>query len=518
MPAAVANGSTVELQCGRTYQGTLDLKGKSNVTVKTAGDCGKAILSPGQAISGWTRHQGNIFSAPVAFAPAQVHVDGQPVALAHWPSRAQTWAKASGSSASSLSYAMPNGDLAGATLIFRAYDWAIEARKVTGYSGGVMTLAASDNPNYGGFGLAGTPNFYVEGKLWMLDEPGEWAYSDGRIYLWTADGQSPEGRAWASPDKHGIDAAASKSISIDGVSIYGAANGINAPDALNLSVTNTDIVNSSQNGILNSGGTALLVDGSSIRQSRHDAISVRWGGGGETVRNSRIDASGVTGMPVNARAAINLTLSQGSTVSNNSVTNSGYIGIRAYRNATVSGNTVDGACSVLTDCGGIYTSAPDKQPLGTRIEQNTIKNVGWPHQLAWGVFLDESANGVTVAGNTITGSANGVFIHNGFNNSLTGNKLSKNRQSHIQMWESSSTSSVRNNAVSGNEFSSTNGEETYRLGTEAAGKPVAQFGTYGNNAYTSSSSIFANFNGEALDFAQWKARTGQDGNSTFSRP
>ncbi|MGE5651521.1 MAG: right-handed parallel beta-helix repeat-containing protein, partial [Bacillota bacterium] len=341
LPANIANGSVVSLQCGRTYSGTLDLAGKSNVTVRTEGDCGKAVITPGQAIDGWSLYQGNIYSAPIAFDAAQVLVDGQPLARAHWPSRSQTWARAGSSSGASLAYPMPNGDLAGATLLFRPNDWAIEARTITGYSAGSMSLASTGKVSFDGYALSGQPDFYVEGKLWMLDEPGEWAVSGGRLYVWTADGKSPQGRVVASPDRDGINARNAQGITVDGVSIYAAANGINALDAKNLRVTATDIANSSENGILNSGGSGLYVDGASIRNSRHDAIAVKWGGGGDTVRNSTIDASGVIGMPTNAHAAVNLTVGVGSTVSNNTVTNSGYIGIRAFRNASVTQNTVD---------------------------------------------------------------------------------------------------------------------------------------------------------------------------------
>jgi parallel beta-helix repeat protein len=517
-PTNIANGSLVELQCGRHYQGTLDLKGKSNVTVKTIGSCGKAVLTPGQAINGWTKYQGNVYSALIPFDAEQVLISGQPIATAHWPNRSQTWVTATGSTATSLTYGMPNADLVGATLIFRPFDWSIEARKITGYSGNVMSLATTGNPNYDGYALSGAAKFYVEGKLWMLDEPGEWVVSGGRLYVWAPDGQSPEGRTWASPDKHGIEASNSKGVTLDGVSVYGAANGINAPGAVNLKVTNVDIANSSSNGIMNSGGSGLWVDSATVRNSRHDGIVVKWGGGGETIKNSRIDASGVIGMPVNAHAGISLTLSEGSNIINNTVSNSGYIGIRFFRNATVTQNTVDGACFVLTDCGGLYTSARDKLPLNVRIEANSIKNVGASQRLAWAVFLDDSANGTTVANNSIAGNGNGMMITNGFNNSITGNSFAKSRQAHIQMAESGTVSSVRNNAVSGNTFTSQDGEETYRVSSDLGTSSVAQFGTYNSNAYISSSAVFANFNGAQLNFAQWKAQTGQDGSSTIRTP
>lgn len=518
MPANVANGAVVSLQCGRTYQGTLNLSGKSNVTVNTAGTCGKAVLTPGQAITGWTSYQGNVYSAPIAFDAAQVMVDGQPLSTAHWPGRAQTWATAASSSTTTLSYAMPNADLVGARVVFKAFDWAIETRQITAYANGAMTLADTGNPSFGGYGLSGAASFYVEGKLWMLDEPGEWAVSGGRLYVWTPDGKSPEGRVWASPDSHAIEASNSSGVTIDGVRLFGASNGINANGAANLKVTSTEIANSSENGIVNTGGSGLVVDASSIRNTRHDAIIVKWGGGNESITNSTIDSSGTLGMPTNARAAINLTLGSGATISGNHVTNSGYIGIRFFRNAAVLNNTVDAACQVLTDCGGMYVAAPDKLPLNTRIAGNTITNVSSTQRLSWGLQMDDHANAVTVSNNTFNGNANGMMIFDGFGNTISGNSFGTSQQAHIQMAEDGTTPSVRNNTVTGNNFVTRNAEETYRISSDIGTASVAQFGTYDNNTYATSSSIFANFNGTAVNFAQWKTNTGQDGSSVVKAP
>jgi parallel beta-helix repeat protein len=518
MPTAVASGSVLALECGRTYQGTLDLQGKSDVTVKTTGACGDAILTPGQAVTGWTHHQGNVFSAPIAFDVAQVVIDGQPLEAAHWPNRPQTWVKATSSNTGSLSYAMPNTDLVGATLIFRPHAWAVEARRITAYSGSTMSVTSTGNINFDGYALGGTVDFYVEGKLWMLDAPGEWAVSGGRLYVWAPDGKTPDGRAWASPDKDAINARNSRSITLEGVSLYAAANGVNAQDAHNLRVTNVRIANSSGNGILNSGGAGLHVEKATIRNTRHDAIAVKWGGGGETIRDTHIDASGTIGMPTNVHAAINLTSGTGSMVQNNTVTNAGYIGIRVFRDALASGNTVDGACLVLSDCGGIYTDAPDKASLNTRIENNTIRNVAPAQRLAWGVFLGEYANGVTVSGNAISNSGNGIEILNGFGNRITGNEFSNNTQAHIQMVEFGTSPVVADNVISGNRFTSTGKQEMYRHSSELGTAAVKRFGSYADNTYLSSSSIFANYNGEALSFSEWKTRTGEDGTSTLSAP
>jgi parallel beta-helix repeat protein len=241
---------------------------------------------------------------------------------------------------------------------------------------------------------------------------------------------------------------------------------------------------------------------------------VHWGGGGERITNSSIDGAGTLGMPANARAAINLTVADGSNISNNRVANAGYIGIRVFRNATVAGNTVSGACFVLTDCGGLFTSARDRLALNTRMTGNRIDKVGRGQRLAWAIYLGDYANAVTIDGNTIADSGNGMQIYNGYGNTITGNTFSGSGQSHVQMVEAGAAAVVRNNAFSGNTFNARAGEENYRISSDLGSGSVAQFGTYSANNYLGSPPVFANFNGDALSFAQWKARTGQDAGST----
>ncbi|WP_176442376.1 right-handed parallel beta-helix repeat-containing protein [Noviherbaspirillum humi] len=515
LPASVADYATVSLECGRVYQGTLSLAGKKGVTVATAGGCGMATLTPGQSITGWRQESGSLYSAPVAFEPAQLILDGEPMELAHWPNRASGWAKASGSASSSISAQLPNGDMAGASVVYRPYEWTIESRKVTAYSNGTMTIGTSPSSSYDGYNPSGQVSFYVEGKLWMLDSANEWAYQNGRVYLWTADGASPEGRAFAAPEKSGIEAGNSQGVTVSGVRIYGAANGINASGATGLKVINSEILNSGDNGIVNLGGSALTVDGTLIAKTRHDAISVKWGGGGDLIQNSRFDRSGSIGMPTNARGAVVLTAALNSRVLNNSITQAGYFGIRTFRGSQVSGNTIDGACLVLSDCGGIYLSAPDKQPLNATVQNNAIRNVGHGMKLAWGIFLDDSANKVTVSGNTVTDSAAGLFLHDGFNNTVSGNSFARNEQFHVQMAQSSG-GSLYGNQFSGNSFSMT-AETAYDMGSDT-GAAVNGFATFSKNSYVDGAPVFAQFGwGNAVNWTQWRSQTGQDGDSTYQR-
>jgi parallel beta-helix repeat protein len=512
----VQSGSTLSLQCGRVYSGTLNLVGKQNVTVKTEGTCGKAAISPGKAISGWkrTEHGPNpIYSAPVDFEPVQLALGGKALELAHFPNRPQVWAKGKSDNPFQIRHAMPDRDLVGALLVYRANEWLIEKRRVADYVEGHMTLAPKTGDN---FDPPAKVDFYVEGKLWMLDAPGEWAFRDGRLYVWPPDGRSPEGRAWASPKAAGIDASNSRDITIDGVKVFLATNGIDGSDSFNLHILNTEVRNSLEDGIF-AGGTGLVIDKTTVTDSGQNGIYGYYGITRSAITNSSISGSGMLGMPKRSKGGIVFEEASGQRIANNTITNSSYIGIRVHRNAIVSDNLIDGACLILTDCGGIYTFARDKLPLNVRIEGNTIKNLA--QRQAYAIYLDDHANGVIVTRNTISNNPGGMEIHNGFNNIITQNVFSASTYEHILFNETGEIPSIRHNQISHNLFISTKGEPVYRLWSVFEGKMVERFGYYNDNTYSSRHADFAEVAGTGmLDYSKWKSRMKQDARSILKAP
>jgi len=468
MPTNIASGATVNLQCGTTYQGTLELNGKTNVTVNTAGTCGKASISPGRAITGWVKGTGNIYSAPISFAPVQVAVGGTYVSAAHWPN--QPWATSTSG--------MPSTDLTGATLVFLSNQSVIQTQVLT--SNSVSTAKP----------------FYVEGKLWMLDSPGEWAVQNGRLYVWAADGQSPEGKVWASANANGVNADNSSGITIDGVKIFSATDGVSANGSINLKVLNTDINNSYRDGIWASGSKGLQVNASNVSNTRRNGIDgwysvngavIMFGDGG----SNRID---------NVR-----------------VTNSSYHGISVLhnRNTNVLNSVVDVACVRLTDCAGIYTGARDQLPLTLLIENNTVTNVKGTEGI--GIYLDDFANGVTLNRNKVSNNTRGIVLHNAFNNVITNNTIASNAITHLGFGQD--TGNIRNNKVTNNTFNSTNNEWNYNTET---GSNLKTFMSADYNTYTSTNvNVFQRYwdgrsAGVTLSYTGWKAWSGLDAHSTMN--
>ena len=489
MPTNVASGATVNLQCGTTYQGTLELNGKSNVTVKTAGTCGKAGISPGRPITGWVKGAGNIYSAPINFAPLQVAVGGAFVSAAHWPD--QPWATSTSG--------MPSTDLTGANYVFLSNQSVIQSQMLTSNS------VSTSKP------------FYVEGKLWMLDSPGEWAVQNGRLYVWAADGQSPEGKVWASANGNGVNADNSSGVTIDGVKIFSATDGVSADSSTNLKVLNTDITNSARDGIWASGSKGLQVTGSNVSNARRNGIDGWYSVNGAIISNSTVSNTGMSGMPSATDAGIMFGDGGTNRIDNVRVTNSGYHGISVLhnRNTNLVNSVVDGACVRLTDCAGIYTGARDQLPLTLLIENNTVTNVKGTEGI--GIYLDDFANGVTVNKNKVSNNTRGMVLHNAFNNVITNNTIASNTITHLGFGQDSGN--IRNNKVTNNTFNSTNGEWNYNTET---GSNLKTFMSADYNTYTSTNvNLFHRYwdgksAGVTQSYTSWKGWSGLDAHSTMN--
>ena len=489
LPTSIANGTTVSLECGKTYQGTLELNGKSNVTVTTAGTCGKATISPGSAITGWTKYSGNIWSAPIAFTPVQVAISGAPMSKAHWPNSG--WATSTSG--------MPSSDLSGANYVY------LDNQSVA------KMQALSTNS------VSTAKPFYVEGKLWMLDTATEWAVQNGRLYVWTADGQSPEGRAWASPSANGINADNSSGITVNNIKIFASNNGISANTATGLKVLNTDIVNSEVDGIWASGSNGLTVDQSSVTNSRRNGIDGWYSIVGAKVTNTTVSNTGTVNMTTPSDGGVFFGDGSDNLIQNVRVTNSAYHGISVLHNRRTNllGSVVDGACVRLTDCAGIYTGARDQLPLTLKIEGNTVTNVKGTEGI--GIYLDDFANGVTVNKNTISNNTRGMTLHNAFNNVITNNVFASNAITHLVFGQDSGN--IRNNQVTNNTFKTTAGEQTYNMET---GANLKTFGTFDYNTYTSNNvNVFQRYwdgksAGVTNGWSGWKSWSAQDKNSTMN--
>jgi len=515
IPTTVRDGDTVLLECSRIYVGELDLSNRRGVTVTTRGDCGSAMITPARPVMGWinSTRDPRLWSARLDVAPAQFEIAGQFLRLAHHPNSPDRWLKGQKLSALQLKANLPDSALAGATLVWRAADWLIQTRVIARYDDQVLQLVPGDDE---GFGLLPETEFYVEGKRWMLDSPGEWIHADGWLHVWPPDGNSPEGRAWMTQRARAINVSGSQDVKIHRLKIFAATLGIDGSDSRNLAISDVDIINSGEEAIL-IGGSGTRLRGIRISGTVQNGIRANDDARDVIIADSQIDGAGLLGMPRRSKGAIVFEAARGHVVQRNRITNTAYIGIRVFRQAIVTDNLINRACLRLGDCGGIYTFARDRQSLDTLIERNKIMYL--QGRMSHAIYLDDFANGVTVRGNQLMHNPSGMQLHNGFDNLITKNIFYDNVHQHILFNETAPFASIRRNRIQGNQFISRKEIPTFRLWSHHGGKNVRNFGEFEHNAYFSTPSHFAEVEGHGLlNYKAWQAVVGEEPHAHFSMP
>jgi parallel beta-helix repeat protein len=500
LPTLVRDGDVISLPCDRTLSGTLQLRGKRDVTVRAAPGCQTATITPAVPITGWTK-EGKIWSAPVSFVPRMVQVDGVFAALAHEPNDSQSWLTGEGKGRDSLQIGNLGHDLRGARIVWRAEDWLILSETIAEFDHGLIRISRPPAEN---FGFPVKSNFYLEGQRWMLNSSGEWFYEQGRLFIWAENDKSPEGRVWAASGLVGIDAQDTENVKIEGITIFLAHRGIDGSNSRNFTVRDTRIINSEEEAILIGGSGARIsrvrVDGTvqhGIR-ANNDATDVR-------ITDSVLNDVGMLGMPKRSKGAIIFEQSPGQVISRNTIARAGYLGIRVFRDAIVDGNQIDRVCLRLTDCGGIYTAARDRLPLRTRIENNRISRLDG--RWSYAIYLDDFANGVVVSKNQSLANPGGIQLHNGFSNVITGNTFKDSTYQHILFNETTAFGSVYGNQILKNNFISLSGVPNFRLWSGRGGDHLSRFAIFEQNYYSLTTGPFAQLEGAGtVAKAEWLRR------------
>ncbi len=480
LPQNIASGASIALECGKEYRGHLNLTGLSNVSITTAGTCGKAVINAAQLVGGWQSQGGNIWSAPVGFAPRQVAMQGKLLELAHTPrTDGNPYLKIKSQSGTSLSLTglQISGDVVGATVRVRNSQYTFFEGPVSAGSGDTITV-----PGIG----SGLTNWgaYLEGKRWMLDEPGEWAYEKGVLYVYATNApQSVE----ATDNVPVIEAKNINGLTLDNIVLKNGVSGLSARYANRITLRNVDIGNASEFGVDALCVNQINVGSTNINNIGRDGLSVGYCGDGLTVSNSTFTNIGTILMPRKSEAAIFGGKTTNMNVSGSTFTNSGYIAIRFFKDSVIDGNIIDGACLVLDDCGAIYTYDRARLGLNSRVSNNRISNV--PGSMlgngsdvsAFGIYLDDNTSGVTVSGNAVTGAHAGMQLHGAFANVVERNTFNSNSFAHIYFDDYGLAGSVRNNAIRYNNFGAGN---TYQYGVQA-GDDTSLWASYVGNVCAS---------------------------------
>ncbi|HPH20736.1 MAG TPA: right-handed parallel beta-helix repeat-containing protein, partial [Haliscomenobacter sp.] len=177
----------------------------------------------------------------------------------------------------------------------------------------------------------------------------------------------------------------------------------------------------------------------------------------------------------------------------NTITNSGYVGIRFTGDSNlVKNNHIDRFCTVLDDGAGIYTWTGGQNTSYTKrsIIGNIIVNgIGAPEATnqpnffaAEGIYLDDNATNVEISGNSVAHcSNNGIYIHNSRNLQILNNTFFNNGVQFTTVHDDQGQA-ISNLTISNNKFFSKKPEQMNAL-LKSSANDFPSIGSFSGNYY-----------------------------------
>ena len=434
----LADGDKVLLDCGARYPPLrLRTRDAGTVRVEPAGSCttGRRPVFDGRRPPGLARRSADATAGGAGGAGrstftqpqpvVQVFAGDQPLPRARHPKSSYLLFGPQAVAAAAMLPADARLDpaaLAGATLVARTQEWLMETRQV-GADGRSLDLPLQ-------YPLRPKAGIFFTGKAWMLGAGPGWAH-DRLAQTLTVQGAGDQVLSVAL-DEPLLQVRGSAGVVVQGIDFFGA--GGHAVD-----VKSDGAVVLRDLTITLTGGNAVAVAGARLAQVEQLRID-RCGGDGvffaevarAEVRNSSVRDAGLLHGAGPALAAINAHRTDAALIERNQVERAGYIGIRVSGDALVQGNRIAETCISLADCAAIYTWRRGRDDhrapvrvlgnlvLGVGVGGDTSVNFGVTDYFA-GVYLDEWTRRGDVQGNVIIDAAQGVYLHNSFDNTVAGN-------------------------------------------------------------------------------------------------
>ena len=447
-------GDSILFNKGDIFYGavTISQSGKSGnpITYGSYGSGNKPKIKGTNVITGWTQHSGNIYKATLTHTINQMFIDGERVAVSRYPN---VGAGENGGQyilidslvddTTITDSALSGVDWTNSTAILLGVPWGYEAKTITSSSGSTITIT---NDVYG---LSTGEPFFIVNNLATLDGANQWAYDEttNTVYLWTPNGDSPSGyTVEVSTEDYGFYGLEKSYVTIENLSIenfekdsiyFAGVNtnniiidgnnllnayecGVHFYDNTNrFTVTNTDVT-ITNNLIEGNNRSSIKLEGTNFAISHN------------TIRDvALIQNIGLKAFidPYNTATGMILYPINNSTVSYNTLSNIGYNGIMFFgTNTNVEYNKVSSTCVTLHDCGGIYTHM---ESPGSYIRNNIISG----NHSDFGLYLDATVTGITVADNTSFDNARGMHANNLVDVVIRGNTFYNNSKVQLSIRE-----------------------------------------------------------------------------------
>ncbi|ANC92961.1 hypothetical protein A6A40_14385 [Azospirillum humicireducens] len=257
-----------------------------------------------------------------------------------------------------------------------------------------------------------------------------------------------------------------KDVTIEGLTFTGGvANGhyVFADNAAGLTFANNSVTGGGY-GITVQNSANSKVIGNQFDRTGAEAVFVKAGSNATLVsdnliRHPNAADRGDAGIWVNGSSDVKITHNQienspEKAIAVGSVQTDG--SDATYR-ATIAFNKVIDANLDSNDGGGIYLINRQQDLTGHSVVNNDVSGTTATNPsgsvASWGIYLDDWTSGATVKGNVVHDNIGGVFLHGGWNNTVTENVIAGNSGAQIGLQQDVAWSGWKGKAMSGNDIS-----------------------------------------------------------------
>lgn len=349
----------------------------------------------------------------------------------------------------------------------RTAAYVVDDLPLASHDAGALTVASPTT-----YAVNAGWGYLLTGQAWMVDSPAEWFHdaTTGDLTV-QARGGEPRLPTLASVLATGLDLQGLQHVVVEGLHVVNTGVGALLRGSQALTLRNSVLTDLADRGVDAADSRDVILEANRIERTGTDAV---FAGGiaataarGLVVRGNLIRHSGVLWQDGAARTLPRrsygaILAGQQGQVSDNTLVDVGYIGIRVFDGSRVEGNVVVGACSVLDDCGGIYTHGAGNGSVirGNLVAHSRGQPAGKPAAarapLAQGIYLDDGSSGVTVQDNTVVDTDHGLHLHDAAANTVQGNRLHANRVAQVWLQETARSAdgagALRANQLLGNQF------------------------------------------------------------------
>jgi parallel beta-helix repeat protein len=540
--ASVKPGDSILFKCGETFSGTITI-GKSGtasspIVISSYGVGAQPILSGLAPVSNWVSLGGGIYEGDFPLAAAAVNVvvlNGVAQPMGRYPNynttnggylNVDSHVAGTQITSSALSTAI---DWTGAEVVIRKAHYIIDRATITSNTATIINYSGVSS-----FQPINNFGFFIQNSIKTLDQAGEWYFNPVTKKLSVFLGASlPAGVNVQGGSLTNLVFANNKNyVVFNGLSFVGAnANAIQINNTVGFKILNCSFTFSGMNAINSTSTSNLYIQNSTITNSNNMAINIV--GNYSVVSNNIVKSNGlIAGMgqsPNPTYSAISLN-GKGNSASNNDVENSGYDAITFSGDSVViKNNFINYFTSIEDDGGGIYAWG-GKDTLvnnyGRQIIGNIVLNgaaaaagtTGAFLACSNGIYLDDNSSGVTITGNTVSGTPGGIKLHNAQNIVLTSNTLYNNGvqlvSSHDQLIYTAKNITFQNNVV----FSKYGTQPLLYIYSIA--NDISRLGTFSKNNYSNviDNQFPITVNYKQINLQMWQASYGKDINSTVAVP